>query len=75
MSQQPSPPWGHVSHRVLYPLLGGLIICVGRGSRWEALSLAVAYNCALLGTIAAAGRLGRPRVEWRAALVGDGVGY
>jgi CIC family chloride channel protein len=36
--------------------------------------LAVAYNRALLGTIAAADRFGRRPVELRAALVGGGVG-
>src|SRR5262245_30854504 len=35
---------------------------------------AVAYNYVLLGTLAAAGRLGRWPVELRAALVGGGVG-
>jgi hypothetical protein len=38
MSQQPSPPLGPVRHRVLYALLGGLVICLGLGSRWEALA-------------------------------------
>jgi chloride channel protein, CIC family len=36
--------------------------------------VAVAYNHTLLRTIAAADRLGRWPVEWRAALVGGGVG-
>jgi CIC family chloride channel protein len=36
--------------------------------------LAVAYNFALLGAIAAADRLGRWPAEWRGALVGAGVG-
>jgi len=36
--------------------------------------VAIAYNRALLGTIAGAERLGRLSDEWRAALVGAGVG-
>jgi CIC family chloride channel protein len=55
-----------------YPSSGASALCLLLGA--VAGVVAVAYNYALLGTIAAAGRLGRWPVEWRAALVGGGVG-
>ena len=55
-----------------YPSPEASTLCVLLGA--VAGFVAVAYNYALLGMIAGADRLGRWPVEWRAALVGGGVG-
>jgi chloride channel protein, CIC family len=55
-----------------YPGFGSLPIYLALGL--VAGCLGVAYNHTLLGTLAAAERLQRWPVEWRAALIGAGVG-